>query len=340
MAETELPSAVGCLDRDQLECILAAAVAAPSLHNSQPWRFTFTPTSIELFADPARGPQVGDPDHRAVRMACGAALLNLKLAVGAEGVRPDVRMFPADGDRSHIATVSCERRAPVDAMTRRLVAAIPLRHTYRRPMLAVAVPDPLRAALRVVARQENAWLIDLPPESLSRVRDLIVQAQRVQQADDAFVAEWRSWTGRPAGSPDGVPMTSSGLLPAPQDAWVVRDFSNGAGAERSPGRDFEPDPLLVCIGTFVDGPLAQVQAGAALQRVLLRAAMDGVTASFLSQLIEVSTVRAEIRHLIGGALWPQIVVRIGYGGTTPATPRRSLGTVLSPADQEHRAGTA
>lgn len=214
MADTELPSAVGCLDREQVVRILAAAVAVPSLHNSQPWRFVLTSTSIELFADPGRGPQVGDPEHRAVDLACGAALLNLRIAVGAQGVRVDVRMFPDDADRSHIATVSCEQAGAVDPMTRRLAAAIPLRHTFRRPMLDVPVPDPLRGALRAAARAEHAWLLDFPREQLSRLRELVTEAHRAQRADDAFVAEWRTWTGRSTGSVEGVPITASGYLPA------------------------------------------------------------------------------------------------------------------------------
>lgn len=112
---------------------------------------------------------------------------------------------------------------------------------------------------------------------------------------------------------------------------MLRDFSNGSGGERNPGRDFEPDPLLVCVATFVDGRHAQVQAGAALQRVLLRAASDGVTASFLSQLVEVSSARSEVRRLIGGRLWPQAVVRLGYGGMTPITGRRALADVVDGA---------
>ncbi|MEJ7650718.1 MAG: hypothetical protein WKF57_17020 [Nakamurella sp.] len=324
-----LPSAaVGRLDRDQVVQVLRAAVAAPSLHNSQPWRFGTTASSFEVFADPERGPRICDPDHRAVYLACGAALFNLRLMVSSLGVHPDVRLFPDAADPSHVATVSCEQPAHVDPMTRRLAAAIALRHTYRRPMLDSPVPDPLRAAFRAAAHDEHAWLVEFPEEQLSQLRTLVGEAHRLQHADPAFVQEWRSWTARPAGSPDGVPATAAGPLPEQQDVWVLRDFSGGDGGVRAPGRDFESDPYLLCVATFVEGPHAQVQAGAALQRVLLRAAADGVTASFLSQLIEVPSTRRELRRLIGGALRPQVVLRLGYGGQTPATARRSVTDVI------------
>lgn len=333
MADVAPPTAVGLLAPDEVTQVLAAAVAVPSLHNSQPWRFALSPAAIELYADPPHGLQLGDPDHQAVHLACGATLMNLRLAIRARGVLPEVQLFPDASDPFHLARVSCDRSADVDPVTRRLAAAIPLRHTYRRAMLDVPVPDELRAALHLEAREESAWLVEFATEQLSEVRDLVTQAHRAQQSDEAFVAEWRSWTGRPAGSVDGVPMTAGGFRPEPQDMWVVRDFSGGAGKNRPLGRDFESDPLLVCVSTFVDGHLAQVQAGAALQRVLLRAAAEGVTASFLSQLIEVPAARSEVRRLIGGALWPQAVLRLGYGGLTPVTPRRPLTAVTAVTEQ-------
>jgi hypothetical protein len=35
-----------------------------------------------------------------------------------------------------------------------------------------------------------------------------------------------------------------------------------------------------------------------------------------------------LRDLIGGGLWPQAVLRIGYGTPVPATPRRDIHDVL------------
>ena len=37
-----------------LEACLRAAVAAPSIHNSQPWRFVLRPGGVDLYADRTR----------------------------------------------------------------------------------------------------------------------------------------------------------------------------------------------------------------------------------------------------------------------------------------------
>ncbi|XVS61937.1 hypothetical protein ACQPYE_27160 [Actinosynnema sp. CA-299493] len=101
----------------------------------------------------------------------------------------------------------------------------------------------------------------------------------------------------------------------------MRDFH---AAERPPGEDYESDPLVVVLCSFYNGPLAELQAGQALQRVLLTATTLGLSASFLSQAIEVRPVRDELRRALGGTLEPQTVLRIGFGSPVPASPRRTV----------------
>lgn len=82
------------------------------------------------------------------------------------------------------------------------------------------------------------------------------------------------------------------------------------------------------IGTFADQPIDRLRAGQAMQRVLLTATADGIDASFISQPVEVPAIRARLRDLLGGGLWPQIVLRLGYGTPVAWTPRRALEDVL------------
>ncbi len=65
------------------EELLRAAIAAPSMHNAQPWRLCVanSGTTIEIFADPDRMLTVSDPHGRAAYIGCGAALLNLLVLI-------------------------------------------------------------------------------------------------------------------------------------------------------------------------------------------------------------------------------------------------------------------
>jgi nitroreductase len=321
---------VGGLTVEQVRMVLTAATMAPSLHNSQPWRFLCTPQTIELHADLDRTLPATDSDHRGVMLACGAALLNLRLAMRTVGIDADVRLLPDHTQPTLIAVVRPGGPSRITAEDRQLSGAIPRRHTDRRPFLDVPVPEAVRNTLRRAARVEQAWMAIVSSAQASRLRVLLAQAHRTQQSDPQFMAEWSAWTGREAGAPDGVPASSAGPQPEQQDIWVMRDFSAGRAGDRVPGKDFEAEPLLAVIGSFRDVPRAQVQSGQAMQRMLLTATLSGLAASFLSQVIEVPDTRGQLRELIGGGLWPQTVLRLGYHTPTSATPRRDLGAVLEP----------
>lgn len=286
-------TAVGALTSDQVRAVLISATTAPSLYNSQPWRFRCTSTAIELCADDAQRLPVADPEGRELRIACGAALLNLRVAIAGCGVHPVVRMLPDPYRTELLATVRPQGRRQVTPEELALLAAMPRRHTNRRPFTSVPVPPRVLSELRRAAKSEHAWLARIVPSQVPLLRSLVRQAHAVQQKNPAYRAEWAAWMGTP---------------PQPQDV--------------------EPNPLVVAVGSFHDLPLAQVQAGQAMQRVLLTATAEGLIASFLSQVVEVPTVRRQLRGLVGGGLWPQVVLRLGYGALTSSTPRRPLAEVV------------
>ncbi|HVV19157.1 MAG TPA: nitroreductase family protein [Pseudonocardiaceae bacterium] len=320
--------AVGSLTAERVEGVLTAAIAAPSLHNSQPWRFHCTPTTIDLYADLSRELPAADPDHRELYLACGAALLNLRLAIRVAGSFATVSLLPDARRPDLLAVVKPTISGAPSRVDRGLAAAVPRRHTNRRPFLPEPVPPAVVGALRKAARAEQAWLAPISGAQRPILRALVTAAHDAQRQDPAFVAEWSHWTGRDGTTTDGVPARAAGPRPEPQDEWVLRDFSAGQARQRVDGKDFEPRPLIAVIGSFHDLPLARLQAGQAMQRVLLTATEAGLSASFLSQVVEVPAARRQLRDLIGGGLWPQTVLRIGYGSPVPATPRRDLHEVV------------
>src|SRR5215468_12636319 len=72
--------------------MLATASRAPSVHNTQPWRFAVGPHAIDLYADTDR--KLGqDRDGREMLISCGAALFGLRLAMRGLGHLPAVTLF-------------------------------------------------------------------------------------------------------------------------------------------------------------------------------------------------------------------------------------------------------
>ncbi|MCS7479360.1 Acg family FMN-binding oxidoreductase [Umezawaea endophytica] len=310
------------LAEDDVSGVLEAASLAPSLHNSQPWRFALRPDRVELHFDPARRLFATDPESRELRLSCGAALLNTRLALQGLGIKPLVTLLPGRGAGGPLAVVRRGGRFTPTEESRSLLAAVEHRRTNRHPFFDSPVPAAHRQRLVRAAELERSWLhVVGTREEKARLRDLLVKAHHEQLADPGVRAELVDWTGSRAHRGRGVPSDSAGPTPAPQDEWALRDFSPGEPVTRQAGKDYEPDPFVVVLCSFYDGALAELQAGQALQRVLLVATTLGLSASFLSQVVEVRGARENLRRVLGGSLFPQTVLRVGFGTPVPPTPR-------------------
>ena len=81
------------------------ACRAPSLHNSQPWRWVAEGPTLHLFADLTRVMTSADPEGREIYLSCGAALDHLTVAMASAGWETAVQRFPDPHDPLHVATL-------------------------------------------------------------------------------------------------------------------------------------------------------------------------------------------------------------------------------------------
>jgi nitroreductase len=307
---------VGPLATDQVRSVLASAAFAPSAHNSQPWRFRCTTRAIELYADFDRALPVTDPDHQELLLACGAAVMNLRLAIRTHGRRYDLRLLPDPKNPDLLASLRPTDTHPIAGSERQFADAIERRRTHRRPFATTPVPIAVRNELRRAAELEQAWLAALHGPQQAALQPMLRTAQRIQLSTPGFLAEWRHWVSHTAALRDGARGSDVGWRSEPAGIWVSRDPST-TGTTPGPGKDTEPEPLTMVIGSSDDSRLSRLRAGQAMQRVLLAATAAGLSASFVAQLIEVPDVRADLRALLGGGIWPQAVLRLGYASPIP-----------------------
>ncbi|MFD6069019.1 Acg family FMN-binding oxidoreductase [Amycolatopsis lurida] len=310
---------VGRLNSEQVNSVLRSATLAPSTHNTQPWLFRCTGTGIEVHADPRRILPATDPDGREIVLSCGAALFTLRTAIHALGFHPATTLMPSRTDPDLLAVVRPLAERTPDPKVVGLARAISRRRTNRRPFVSDVVPKTTLTALRHATELEHAWMSSLDAEQGRLLRDLTARARREQLADPAFIAELGRWTGLDASTRDGVPSYALEGSPA-DESWLLDEFGEAHGGT--------PSPLVVVIGSLTDERLDRLQAGQALQRVLLTATCAGLDASFISPPIMVREARAELRRLLGCGVWPQVLLRVGYGSPLPWTPRRPLEEML------------
>src|SRR5512139_2343650 len=112
----------------------AAAGYAPSVHNTQPWRWRVSAAGLDLYADRSRQLQIADPVGRLLTLSCGAALHHARAALAAEGWATQVTRLPDPAEPDHLARITLGGRTEVSPEAMRHFQAVRLRHTDRRPV--------------------------------------------------------------------------------------------------------------------------------------------------------------------------------------------------------------
>ena len=336
---TDLDDALG----GDLRTVLELAALAPSVHNSQPWRFVWDGGSLSLYEDRSRALPVLDPAGRERVLSCGAALLNARVALSDLGHQHTVGLLPDPAQPDLLAIVTMSGHGEPDDDERVLAQAIARRTTDRDPFDARRVPAEARTALRLAAEQEGAWLRfvtheadgdDADDDDAVELQVLLSHADDSQRSDPRYLAELASW--RREREAEGVPARALSSVPAELRAstWVPRDFDAGSPDPPAPTNPPPPaltdspppaeHPAVLVLGTRGDDRHDWLVAGQALGRVLLRATVDGLAAQPLTQVMEVPVLRARMRHALGVQGHPQMLLRVGYGhtGHTGHTSRR------------------
>jgi len=317
---------------EQLQFLLSYAVLAPSEYNTQPWLFNVTNRTAQLYADRSRRLPRLDPDDRELVISCGAAFLNLRLALRHFGYADEVEMHFHEDASDLLARISLGRRQRATREEHELFHAILRRRTNRQVFEDRRVPSALLSTLKEIAGREGVWFqVVQGEEPRQAVADLIATGDQVQWADKQFRQELGQWV-RPSGleSHDGLPgyAHAKGTFASSISSFVVRTFNMGNGEAARDRQLAAGSPVLAVLGTFGVCWSDWGSAGQAVGKVLLRARAEEIWASFVNQPIEVPSLRTALREILGRRDFPQIVLRMGYGPEVAPTPRRSVSEVL------------
>jgi hypothetical protein len=316
------------VDRRTVRAAIELAAHAPSVHNSQPWRWVVGPHSVHLYADRRRWLPSTDADGRDLVVSCGAVLHHLRVALAATGLAAEVLRLPNPDEEDHLAAVTVRPATATDADLA-LAQVLLDRRTDRRRYGSWPVPDGFIAELIELAADQGAVL---RPVTSAHMRDVlraaIREADQVQEDTAGYRTETALWSG---GATDGAGIPAANLLRDPAGSGgPTRRFSAGT-IEQAPSGEEDGAALLV-IGTASDDTLSRLRAGEATSAVLLHATELGLAGCPLSQPLEIGRTRAIVREqVLGGTLSPQLVLRVGWaptGPALPATPRRPVDDTI------------
>ena len=320
-------------EQDTLLETLDLARLAPSIHNSQPWRWRVEPRAVRLYADLRRWLPVTDQDGRDLMLSCGAALHHLRVALAASGIAARVRRLADPDERDLLAVVEVDPHALAEPG---LGSVEPLyrRRTDRRRFNPWPVPQEFLNELVQRAAEQGAVLravSDLPTRR--KLVAAIAQTARAQAATPGYPEETAAWSGR-TDTPDGIPTANTPRADQEGAAVPMRDFGDGTLEQPT---DTEDGTMLLALGTSSDDHLSQLRAGEAMSAVLLRATELELATCPLSQPLEVDDTRHTLRDVVlHGTLSPQLVLRIGWPPAgvpaIPPTPRRPLTEIVEVLD--------
>lgn len=301
---------------------------APSVHNSQPWRWKLGVDELRLYADPQRQLPHTDPDRRDLLVSCGAALNHAVVAFAALGWQAVVHRFPDPAAPHHLATLELARRDPAQ-LDVTLASAIPRRRTDRRCYgpWPVSHADLALMAARVARLGVRLQVVDATEE----LRAIVARAVRTHVNDVEYLVELTEWSGR-YGSVAGVPArnTPSPEAVAPLPGRIFAGTALAQPADTDPERD---DAMLIALGTAGDEPMDRLRAGEATSMALLTATALGLASCPITEPLEVVDTRTALQTTVFGAdSHPQMLLRIGWppvnADPLPATPRRPLEDVI------------
>jgi len=310
----------------------AAALLAPSVHNTQPWRFVLAEDVLEIHADRSRQLQVADPTGRQLTISCGCALLNARAWLAAQNYDAINQRLPAPDRPDLLATVSLPAEKSAWLPLASLEPHIPRRHSNRQRFLETSVPPSLLYDLARAVEQEGAWSsrVQQPAHRLS-VAILSQQADAVENADPRYQQELRAWTTDDPKRADGVPAMAVPYVSSEvgSDELPIRNFdTHGIGWLSAEDRLGAQECLLV-LTTTDDDQLSWLRAGEALQRLWLEATRVDFALSLFTQVMELPDIRTRLRTELGLDGYPHLLLRIGRAAQAPASGRRRLEDVLS-----------
>ncbi|WP_459546909.1 Acg family FMN-binding oxidoreductase [Nocardia sp. X0981] len=320
-------------DHPTVQAALSLARRAPSVHNTQPWRWVFDGHRLHLHRDTYRQLSSADPQGRQLVISCGAVLDHVVTAFAAAGWDTTVTRFP-DTVTDHLASIEFAPAHRVSDTDRARAAAIERRYTDRLPMLPPRDWDRVAPGLYTTALRHGTLLEVLDDSARLRLAAASARSAALREYDPQYLNELHWWAGNDSPA-DGVPLSALVSAAELAQVGVGRAFPIAPPSLRR-GELTDSSRLLV-LGSTTDSPLDWLRTGEALSAVLLDCTAAGLATCPLTHITEIPVSRRAIANLLREPAAPQVVVRVGTAPATPAqppTPRRAVGDFL----EVHRGG--
>ncbi|MVU78342.1 hypothetical protein GPX89_13940 [Nocardia sp. ET3-3] len=340
MTTSEHDTALTIPDDETLRAAVRLAARAPSVHNTQPWRWVFDGARLHLYGDNGLRLYATDPHGRQWAMSCGAALHHMRVAFAARGWRTDAVRLPDPDRPDHLATLRFHPWPDPPAASAAQARAIELRYTDRLPLREPGGWSELAPVLRHLVAPHDVAFDVLNGNGRMCLVELSRKATAARRYDPMYRDELDWWTGIPEAD-EGLPATALTSEAETARVGVARAFPAVPDTGRRAG--LTDASRLVVLGTHDDSVLRWLHAGEALSTVLLECTARGLATCALTHITELPAARRALADLLPHRILPQVVIRVGIAPQDeqrPRTPRRAVDDIFTvsshPETTDHR----
>jgi hypothetical protein len=281
-----------------------------------PWRIRVDDGALLVSAHALPDRDLHQGTTRELAMLIGAAIENLRIALHSRGRACSIGLFPDPGDVSVIAAIRPSGVMRLHTEDKVLQSLLPPRAHPRAVHHRTGLLSPaLLAVYRHAVRCTGAWL-DIVTDD--RRRNLLGDLACEAEADRGLGCKYLHSAARTERRDHGaepVPGFDASSLPELLGSLGGRVRSRVEAHERPAGslRERIVDaPLLCIIATPGDGVANWIMAGRAIQRLLLHAAAQTMSATIFDAPLHRPVLRDAVKSLLVADGTPQMILRLDF----------------------------
>ena len=310
--------------------IASYASKAPSGHNTQPWKFHITDSTITVLPNLDVALPVVDRNNRELFISLGCAVENLCIAASYFGYT------------THI--IECSIKAIILELTKNdltiedsLFHQIEKRQTNRNIYNGNKISDGILQQLQSIPKENGIqfYFTEINTPFANTITQYIMKGNEIQMADIAFKNELLSWMRfnkkQVEATHNGLSYLVFGNPPLPRILArpIVSLFLKPNAQNKSDRKKIDSSSHFVVCTTKQDTIEEWINLGRTLQRFLLKVTEIGISYAFLNQPCEVAALAFDLREKLPvNKEHPTLIMRIGYAKQIPYSPRKKIETLL------------
>ena len=310
--------------------IASYASKAPSGHNTQPWKFHITDSTITVLPNLDVALPVVDKNNRELFISLGCAVENLCIAASYFGYT------------THI--IECNIEAIILEFTKNdltiedsLFHQIEKRQTNRNIYNGNKISDGILQQLQSIPKENGIqfYFTEINTPFANTITQYIMKGNEIQMADIAFKNELLSWMRfnkkQVEATHNGLSYLVFGNPPLPRILArpIVSLFLKPNAQNKSDRKKIDSSSHFVVCTTQQDTIEEWIKLGRTLQRFLLKVTEIGISYAFLNQPCEVPVLAFDLREILPvNKEHPTLIMRIGYAKQIPYSPRKKIETLL------------